>query len=468
MIHALRVAKTTSVYLRAKARFRTLAVVINFFLAQSVLSAWGQQPSAPPNHYQMPGMQHSHGMQHEHGNMEMKPATLIENIENHMGDGTSVEPNSTPTPMLMTTKGNWMLMLHGLGFINMEQQSGTRGYDKIFSTNWAMGMAQHDFAGGKLTLRAMLSLDPATVTHRYYPELFQTGETAFGRPIVDGQHPHDFIMELGVLYDRKIGDRGLLSLYAAPVGDPALGPTAYPHRMSASEDPIASLGHHQQDSTHIASSVFTVGGTYRIVRLEASGFHGREPNEQRWDIDTGGIDSWAARLTVNPNQNWSLQYSLGSLHSPEETHPQENVRRMTASAGYNRPLTNGNWASTLVWGRNRSLHTGDVFNGYLLESTLRFATRNYVWSRIENTDRSNELLFTKGNVPPGFEEAPLARVQAYTFGYDRDIDLVPHLATAIGGQATAYAVPDKLKSKYGSHAAGVVLVVRLRPFRNQR
>ncbi len=74
----------------------------------------------------MPGMQ-AQGQNDQARNMQqpmsMEPATFIDNITSHMGDGTSVEPNSTPTPMLMTTLRNWMLMLHGVGFFNAEQQT---------------------------------------------------------------------------------------------------------------------------------------------------------------------------------------------------------------------------------------------------------------------------------------------------------------------------------------------------------
>jgi hypothetical protein len=63
---------------------------------------------------------------------------------------------------------------------------------------------------------------------------------------------------------------------------------------------------------------------------------------------------------------------------------------MTASVMYNRPITHGNWASTLVWGRNRT-SDGLVWNGYLAEPTLRFAEHHYVWGRIENVDRTSEL-----------------------------------------------------------------------------
>jgi len=400
--------------------------------------------------------------------MNETPTTLIQEIENHTTSGTSAEPNSTPVPMLMTMKGGWTLMFHGVAFLNVQQQTGPRGAGKVFSTNWFMPMAQHRLGPGLFTARTMLSLEPATISGEYYPELFQQGETAYGRPIVDGQHPHDFFMEVAALYDLNLGERTLLSFYAAPVGDPAMGPTAYPHRASASEDPLAPLGHHLEDSTHIVDDVVTLGLTHGIARLEGSAFHGREPDEHRWNIDAGTIDSWSARLTVQPGQNWSAQYSFAHLTSPEQLQPNDNLQRMTASIMYNRPIANGNWASSLIWGRNRVIQTGLVWNGYLLESTLRFATRNYIWTRIENVDRTNELLLKNQPEPPDFQENIIGRVQAYTAGYDRDIRVIPHLATALGGQLTLYSIPQRLIPIYGNHPAGVVLFLRVRPFGKER
>jgi hypothetical protein len=271
-------------------------------------------------------------------------------------------------------------------------------------------------------------------------------------------------MEVAALYDLKLSERTLLSLYAAPVGDPAIGPTAYPHRASAFEDPMATLGHHQEDSTHISDDVVTVGLTYRIVRLEASGFHGREPGENRSTISQGGIDSWSSRLTLQPGRNWSGQYSYGRIKSPEALFPTEDQERMTASIMYNRPFHAGNWASTILWGRTRSLEDNSIFNSYLLESTVRFHARNYAWTRIENAERSNELILGENPLPPNFKEEPIGRVQAYTFGYNHEFDVIPHVASAIGGQFTVYGAPDLLKPIYGSHPVGVALFVRLRPF----
>jgi hypothetical protein len=407
-----------------------------------------------------PAMQDMADMQHA---MHHQPATFIDEILHHSTAGTSAQPNSTDEPMIMRPSGKWLFMFHGVAFLSALQQSGPRGYDKVFSTNWFMPMAQRQIGRGRLTLRTMISLEPATVTNRSYPLLFQQGETAFGKPINDGQHPHDFIMELAALYDLRLSDHALLSFYAAPVGDPAMGPSAYAHRASASENSVASLGHHLQDSTHIVNDVVTAGLAYKNARIEVSGFHGREPDEFRWDINSGAVDSWSTRLTVQPRQNWSAQYSFAHLTSPEDLHPDEDVQRMTASISYNRPMTRGSWASTLLWGRNRVLQTGQVFNGYLAESTLQFSGSNRVWGRIENPDRTNELLLGKQPEPPGFDEQFLARIQAYTVGYDHDFPLLPGLSTALGGQVSFYGKPDFLTSIYGEHPVGAILFIRVRP-----
>ena len=199
-----------------------------------------------------------------------------------------------------------------------------------------------------------------------------------------------------------------------------------------------------------------------MFRMEASGFHGREPDEGRWDLDSGKIDSWATRLTVNPGRNWSMQYSIGQLHSPEALAPTEDLRRMTASVMYNRSFRNGNWASTLAWGRNQSLSDGNVGNGYLAESTVQFLSRNRAWTRLENVDRTTELLEAEHAPTAEFQERYFTRVQAYTLGYDREFGNWPHLSTALGGQMTLYGVPDVLKAEYGSHPATFTMFLRLR------
>ncbi len=468
--------------------------------------------------------------------MVMSARTLMEEQLQHGSSGTSAVPDTTPVPMLMGDRGGWLLMLHTNIFAaNTQQQAqGERGRDAFFSTSWIMPMAQRQLGerGGELTLRTMVSLEPATVGGRNYPELFQQGETAFGAPIVDGQHPHDFIMELAALYDLPVGPNVLLSLYAAPVGDPAIGPSAYPHRQSASEDPVAALGHHQEDSTHIAFNVVTGGVTYKWARVELSGFHGGEPDEHRWAFQGSpnghNIDSVATRLTLSPTPDITGQYSIAHIESPEVLYPGDAQQRQTASVMYHhtfraKPMDDmpgmdmsmpmsavkpasktdnmagmkmadmpgmdmgsssptpaakkkpklpamrmaadpaTDLSTTLLWGRTRSLSDNTKENSYLAEALLRFARTNYVWTRLENAGRSNELLLTPGRaLPAGFAEAPIGHVAAYSFGYDHDIALGPHLLAAPGAQFTVYRTPSALRPTYGATPTAETVFIRFR------
>ena len=351
--------------------------------------------------------------------------------------GTSMNPEAAPMAMEMTMHGEWMLMLHGQAFLDYTEQSGPRGGDKVFSTNWIMPMAEHPLAGGQLMFRSMLSLEPATIGKKY-PELFQTGETIHGQPIVDAQHPHDFFMELAAEYAHPIDANTTAYVYVAPVGDPALGPVAYPHRASASEIPQATLAHHLQDSTHIAANVITIGAQRGMAGYAISGFHGREPDEHRWDIDTGAIDSWSARVTFDPSPNWSAQVSTGHLKSPESAEPDRDAQRTTASVAY----SNDSWNSSLIFGRNRNL------NSVTAESVWRVASRNFITGRAEVVDK-DELFVNGRNV---------YRIKALTAGYTRDV--FPNVG--VGGNVTLYSIPDALSADYGSRPRSYYLFVRVR------
>ncbi len=365
----------------------------------------------------------------------------------NLASGTSQNPESAPMPMIMTHLGSWQTMLMGQGFINDVQQTGPRGAGKFYSTNNFMAMTQHS-AGEHATFAAelMLSLEPATITGERYPELFQTGETAYGHPIIDGQHPHNFIMALGFHYIRQLSEKTLLDLYFAPVGDPALGPVAYPHRASASEIPQAPLGHHWQDSTHIADEVVTAGISHDKFKLESSGFYGTEPGENRWTIETGPINSWSARAWYFPSDNWAAQVSVGRLTHPEALEPGD-VVRSTASLSYSRPRAS---STSIIWGRNHSTFTHRDLNSYLIESEVPFARKNYITGRAELVDK-DELIV------PG-----VYRIGAYVIGYTRDILTMAHLTTGLGGNFTAYSMPSSLDPVYGNHPVAVNVFLRFR------
>jgi len=391
------------------------------------------------------------------GGMDMStmPGMSMPAAEPMQASGTSMNPAATPMAMLQAKANQWTLMFHGVVFATDIQQSGPRGADKFVSMNWFMGEATHPLGGGTFSVRSMLSLDPATITDRRYPELFQTGETAFGKTIVDGQHPHNLFMELAVEYQHPLGDRGHMWLYVAPVGDPALGPVAYPHRVSAAELPQATLGHHLEDSTHISDDVVTLGASYGRFGLEASGFHGAEPGENRWIVQQGAMDSYSARLTLTPSPRWSTQVSAGRLTHPEALEPGDQVRT-SASVTYVRPYAQGEWASSLIWGRVHKTATGENLNGYGAESVARFRSVNYVTGRIELLDKDE--LFGEGSPLDG----RTFRIGAYTLGYTRDFSWIPRIATGIGSNFTLYSMPDAVHQYYGQHPVAVLMFLRFR------
>jgi len=405
--------------------------------------------------------------------MNMPGMSAMENSVGYLSSGTSVEPKVTSefSPMIHKSIGNWTLMFHANSFLLNMQQSGPRGNDKTFSANWLMPMVSRDFGRQSIAFRTMLSLEPATVTQRRYPLLFQSGETAYGLPIVDGQHPHDLVMEIAGRYDFRLSERTRLYVYGGPLGDPALGPTAFPHRASAAENPVAVLGHHQQDSTHISSNVITVGFSGGPVQLEASTFHGREPDENRWNIDTGKPDSFASRLTLGFGDKWTGQFSMGRINNREALEPDLDTLRTTASISNSFRFSTGHVATSLIWGRNKDMHgSGDaarIFNAYTVESTVNFGTLNWLWTRIENADRDRTLLVGETPAALGVEEDPIGRVQAYTFGYQRDLPVGPSfLKLGLGVQATTYGMTSEMKSIYGNRPVGFAFFVHLRPWSN--
>jgi hypothetical protein len=374
-----------------------------------------------------------------------------------LGSGTSWEPDSSPMWARHFPSGPWGIMVHGQAFLDYDNQGGPRGATRVVSENWGMAMAHRELGKGKLMLRGMVSLDRWTVQPRGYPQLFQTGETFRGKPLIDAQHPHDLFMEISGDYQHPLGKDRFVELYLAPVGEPALGPPAFMHRVSAYENPTAPLAHHWQDSTHISYGVATLGMLNRKWKLEGSAFNGREPDEDRTDFDSIKFNSYSGRLSYNPSPNWSFQTSYAYLKSPEQLHPETNINRTTASVLYNQPRPDGNLALTLVWGRNHE--AGENSDGFALEANWNFKTRNYLFGRI---DRVTERGLLKTSDP---ETEPRFTVNAFTMGYSRDLSHSEKWETALGGMVTFYAKPSRLDSVYGSDPVSFHIFLRIRPGR---
>jgi len=375
-----------------------------------------------------------------------------------LGSGTTWIPDAVPLPARHIMAGSWMLMVHGFGFVQYDKQGGPRGDDQFGSLNWAMLMASRAWLGGRLQARTMLSLDPATVTNRGYPLLLQSGETYQGQPLVDRQHPHDFWMELAVMYERAL-TRGIGgSIYLAPSGEPALGPAAFMHRPSAMDNPIAPLGHHWQDATHISFGVLTAGVFGHHWKIEGSVFNGREPDEERWGIDRIRLDSYAGRLSAHLDSGLVVSAGYGYLKEPEVLHPGESVHRMTASVLTGRRLgRHGQFATAVVWGANR--RAALTSHSALAEAEAVFDFGHTIYGRVEFAQKSAEDL-TLG----GFAPETRFDVSAISLGYIRELIRGSAAMFGVGFQATLNVVPNSLEPTYGTRTpVGGMVFVRVRP-----
>lgn len=379
------------------------------------------------------------------------------------GSGTSWLPDASPMHALHGRRGDWQLMFHGNAFLYYFDEGGDRGDQDFGSINWAMGMARRPLGAGDVTLRAMLSLEPATVEECGYPVLLATGETCEGgRPIHDRQHPHDLFMELAGLYRRELTAALGVEGYAALSGEPALGPTAFPHRLSALPNPIAPITHHWLDATHISFGVVTAGVFGRRWKAEASRFNGREPDEERWDLDLDALDSFSGRLWWLPGERWALQVSTGHLEEAEAAGPGEeraDVDRHTASATYHRPLGDGRLlAATGAWGRNDE--EGEETDAVLAEVSLDLDHRHTLFARAEWAEKTGHDLA----LPDHELEERTFDVGSLLLGWVVQGQARGGWRPGVGAKVSVSFVPDSLGPVYGSRTPfGWGLFASLRP-----
>jgi hypothetical protein len=390
---------------------------------------------------------------HDMAGMEDEPMGAGPNMQSGMagalgnyamtrdGSGTGWLPQSSPMEGLHGMWGNWSTMLHGSLTGVYTNQGGPRGDDQLFSQSMLMGMAQSSLGDGTLTLRGMVSLDPF-MGKRGYPLLLQTGETADGvTHLVDRQHPHDLFMEMSGAYSYPLGEDASGFVYFGYPGEPALGPVTFMHRFSGMANPEAPIGHHWLDATHITFGVLTAGVVLNKWKFEGSLFKGREPDEQRWNFDSLSLDSASARISFNPDENWSLQASYGYLKSPEKLEPTHDQHRITASAIYNLKLEHGNWQTTFAWGRNIVSH-GDSSDAFLVESAASWYN-HILFARTERAGK-NELF-----PAPGPLHDVLFNVGKFSLGYVYDIPISQHVSLGLGAMGSVYALPSALKASYG-------------------
>ena len=371
--------------------------------------------------------------------------------------GTAWQPDTSEHAGLHQMRGDWTLMAHGTVNLVYDHQGGRRGDDKAFASGMLMGMARRPIGNGTLQFKAMLSPDPI-MGARGYPLLLASGETANGTDrLIDRQHPHDFFMELSGSISQNIGAKSSVFLYGGLPGEPAFGPPAFMHREAILDSPEAPISHHWLDSTHITFGVLTAGVVVDRVKIEASRFNAREPDQHRWNIETGPLDSTSVRVSWNPTRTVSLQGSWGHFVDPEQLEPGVDQKRWSASALWADEIAPG-WkaAGTLAWGRKTIDEHGEALkdDAYVAEASLKHGGWT-VFGRGEITE-NRELVSVD-------EHGPAYRVGKVSLGAVRDFRIADHFSLGAGGLLAVNFVPDGLARLYGGHnPLGAMGFVRLK------
>ncbi|HEX2960876.1 MAG TPA: hypothetical protein VHO43_03740 [Ignavibacteriales bacterium] len=358
--------------------------------------------------------------------------------------GTSWQPQSTPMYMTMYDVKKWMIMLHGDIKLRYNSQGGSRGKNQISAPNWFMIMGQRKLSeSAQIMLRTMISLDRLTEGGDGYPLLFQTGETWHNLRLIDRQHPHDLISELSASISKEFSQNFSGYLYLGYPGEPALGPPVFMHRISASPNPDAPIGHHWQDATHITFGVMTAGFAYKNIKFEASYFNGREPDENRFDFERPRFDSYSGRISYNPFRDLALQFSSGVIKNPDGTDASETVYRTTASALYS--IINGGdsfLSIAFIWGVNNEAHSS-AQQSFLIEPAYKFSD-NTLYARLELVQKPRHEL----GIETG--EFQNENVGAYTLGYMRKVTSFSGIDLNAGMQGSIYSMSELVKQYYGN------------------
>jgi len=361
------------------------------------------------------------------------------------------QPDAAPAP-------TWTVAFDGVLFATFDRQTGLRGDTAFVSQNWAMAMAAGPLGSGALTVTGMASAEPLTVGRSGYPEVFQEGETYRGLQMTDRQHPHDLIMQLSAAWRIPFGRRAALTVAGGPVGEAALGPVAFMHRPSASENPTAPLSHHIFDSTHIVTGVVLARADFGRVAIEGSMFHGREPDENRYDIEIGPLDSWSTRLWFRPGAEWTFEASRGVLHEPEQLEPGDQ-RRTNVSASWLRTRGSGFTAVTAAFGATE--RTYSTVHALLAEATHQIG-RTALYGRAEHLTVEKEILLIPQVVHRPHPGELVDPITAVTAGLVRDVASVGGFTIGLGADASVFRVPELLQFTHGEHPRSFHVFARLR------
>ena len=364
--------------------------------------------------------------------------------------GVSVAQAQDPSP--------WQFMHDGAVFGVFNHQGGPRGTDEFRVPNWWMGMASRPVGPSQLTFNIMLSLDPATAGKSGYAELFQVGEALNGRPLVDRQHPHDFVMQLAAVWRTPIGDNTGLTIAGGPAGEPALGPVAFMHRASCAEYPFATLvASHLRFHSH---RLRRRDGGDRSRRLDGRGVAVQRPRARRGSLGLRLRDAQfrVGAGVVSADRRVAVQASTGHLVDPEELEP-GNIERTTVSASWLKQNDMDFRAITIGYGVNAAEH--GTRQAMFAEGT-RHVGLNSLFLRAETLQVETNVLLMDTALASEREAQRKNVVGTLTFGAVRDFLRWRGFEGGLGAAITFYAVPEVLKPSYGRPVSWQ-LYFRLRP-----
>jgi hypothetical protein len=357
-----------------------------------------------------------------------------------------------------TASSAWTIGVDGALFGTFNRQGGPRGDTEFVSQNWVMAMASRRAGPGILTLTGMLSAESATTGTSGYSEIFQVGESYRGLQLTDRQHPHDLFMQLSAAWRVPLGKGVGLTVAGGPRGEATLGPVAFMHRPSSSANPSAPLSHHVFDSTHIATGVAMLAVDRGPWTLEGSWFRGREPDEHRYDMELGALDSWAARVWFRRG-GWSAQASHGILHEPELLEPGDQ-RRTNGSISWLRERGDSLTAFTAAIGRNeRQFSKARALLGELTQTWRRTT----VFTRFEDVTVETEILLFPQIVHRPHPGELVDPVRQLTLGGLRQLGAVKGFPVGLGADVAVYGVPPLLEFTHGRRPVSFHLFVRVQP-----
>ncbi len=340
------------------------------------------------------------------------------------------------------------LSLHGNAFGVQTSESGPRGRHAFSAPDMFMADLGSSTGNHYFNLDLMGTAEKWTFPTLGNPELLQIGErNAQGAPFIDAQHPHSSpIMGLTLSDTISLSDMNSLKVSIAPRGESGDGPVAFMHRSTGEVNPDAPLGHHLgQDAGHISSTVIAGSLGLGVNRIEASTFHGAEPEPTKVDLPLGNPNSYALRLIRDFTPEVTAMISAAYVKNPEHDDPTiPFVARYSASIYTKAKLGAWSFDNSLIFGMITKYDHVSTLHSVGEEFLFRDEHANSIFGRIEYVERTAEELAIPSATP---DEAH--GLFAATLGYTRTIAKCESGELGLGASVIHDFLPAEFRPTYG-------------------